>query len=108
MDLKHINHRIVCEETLEEARQDVERIQAGPSVSWPDSSIWKPEFEFVCEIAGKLPADDLAYIIAYVRQCDEDGRQLDYIECRLNARKNDQEELLCVRRQTNGTDVAFI
>ena len=87
MDLKYINHRIVCEEALEEARQEVERLQAGPSVAWPDSSVWKPEFEFVCEIAGKLSVDDLAYIIAYVRQCDENRGLLDYIECRLNAKE---------------------
>ena len=92
MDLKHINHRIVCEEALEEARQDVERIQAGPSVAWPDSSVWKQEFEFFCELAGKISGDDLAYIISYVRQLDEDCGQLDYIECRFNAKKNDQEE----------------
>ena len=93
MNLKLINHRTVCESELERARQDVECLQAGPSVAWPDSSIWKPEFKFVCEIASKLSVDDLAYIIAYVRQCDEDRRQLDYIERRFNARKNDQEEL---------------
>ena len=92
MDLKHINDRIVCEETLEEARQVVEWFQAGPSVAWPDCSIWKPEFEFVCEIARKLSVDDLAYIIAYHRQFDDDRRRLDHMESRLNDRKNHQEE----------------
>ena len=92
MDLKHINHRIVCEEALEEARQEVEWFQAGPSVAWPDSSVWKPEFEFVCVIAGKLSADDLAYFIVYLRQLNDERGQLDSIERRLNARKNDQEE----------------
>ena len=93
MDLKHINHRMVCEEELKEARQDIACFQAGPSAGWSDSSVWGPEFEFVCEIASKLSVDDLAYIIAYVRQCDENRRQLDYLERRFNARKNDQEEL---------------
>ncbi len=92
MDLKHINHRMVCEEALEKARQEVERIQAGPSVPWTDSSVWMPEFEFVCEIASKLPVDELAYIIAYLRQLNDERGQLDSIERRLNARKNDQEE----------------
>ena len=93
MDLKHINHRIVCEEALEDARQEVERFRAGPSDAWPDCSIWKPEFEFVCEIARKLSADDLAYFIAYLRQNDDDCGQLDHIERMHNARKNDQDEL---------------
>ena len=72
MDLKHIKHRVVCEEALEEARQEVEWFQAGPSDAWPDCSIWKPEFECICEIARKLSVDDLAYFIAYFRCVQED------------------------------------
>ncbi len=68
MDMKHIENRLVSEEALEEARQEVEWFQAGPSDAWPDCSIWKPEFEFVCEIARKLSVDDLAYFIAYLRR----------------------------------------
>ena len=92
MDLKHINHRMVCEEELKEARQDIACFQAGPSAGLSDSSVWGPEFEFVCEIAGKLSADDLAYFIVYLRQLNDERGQLDSIERRLNARKNDQEE----------------
>ena len=77
MDLKHIKHRVVCEEALEEARQEVEGFQAGPSDAWPDCSIWKPEFEFVCEIARKLSVDDLAYFMAYLRVHDDYPRHLD-------------------------------
>ena len=92
MDLKHINHRVVCEEELEEARQYVEGLQAGPSESWPDCSIWKPEHEFVCEIARKLSVDDFAYFIAYLRHVDEFRGQMDYIEWKINARKSLSED----------------